>query len=245
MTAHLPDEYRRHVEDSIPPLRQVVETVALLRAPGGCPWDQEQTHASLATHVVEEAYELAEAIDSEDPAQVLDELGDILVQVLLHSQVAYDNGTFGLADVAKNLNEKLIRRHPHVFAQVEVTSTSDVIANWDKIKTEESASDKTKNQIPKALPALRRATKVLRRSDANELRGTDTNESKSFRDKVAATRILLDRIETDPRLEADPSLAGELLMAVANVVRLAGVDPEDALRKHVAQYMTKYLSDGN
>ena len=118
-------------------LDKLIETVRTLRSPQGCEWDRAQTHKSLRPNMLEEAYEAVDAMDSGDIKHLKEELGDVLLQVLLHSQIADDEGEFNLDDVAKGLNEKLIHRHPHVFGNVKVSSTQDIIDNWDKLKKEE------------------------------------------------------------------------------------------------------------
>ena len=120
-------------------LDKLIETVRILRSPEGCEWDRAQTHNSLRPNMLEEAYEAVDAMDSGDMKHLKEELGDVLLQVLLHAQIADDEGDFNLDDVAKGLNEKLIHRHPHVFGNVKVNSTQDIIDNWDKLKKEEKA----------------------------------------------------------------------------------------------------------
>src|SRR5689334_6275309 len=118
---------------------RLVDIMAKLRAPGGCPWDREQTHATLRPYVLEEAYEVLDAIDAGDPARLRDELGDLLLQVVFHAELAQEAGTFGIGDVACAIAEKLVRRHPHVFADVSVRGADDVVRNWTQIKAAERA----------------------------------------------------------------------------------------------------------
>lgn len=201
-------------------LAEVIETVRLLRSPEGCPWDQVQTHQTLTTHVIEEAYELAEAIDTADATRICDELGDVLLQVLLHSQIASDSKTFELKDVARVLNEKLIRRHPHVFGDTHVANAAEVVANWDSIKQGETRE--ASSAVPKNLPALRRATKALR------LINHGSSEPYA---ELAHAKLMLDEIQ------GNPTIAGKLLLLVADIVRHTGVDPEDELRKEVNVFL--------
>ena len=126
-------------------LEKLIETVRILRSPQGCEWDRAQTHKSLKPNMLEEAYETVDAIDSGDIANLREELGDVLLQVLLHSQIADDEGEFNLDDVAKELNEKLIHRHPHVFGNTKVSSTQDILDNWDKLKKEEKKAEQEKD----------------------------------------------------------------------------------------------------
>ena len=124
-------------------LEDVIKTVETLRSPNGCQWDREQTHSSLRPNMVEEAYEAIDAINDNDSEHLKEELGDVLLQVLLHAQIAKDENEFDIEDVAKVLNEKLIHRHPHVFGNTKVTSTDEILSNWDKLKKEEKPHRKS------------------------------------------------------------------------------------------------------
>src|SRR5438067_2547243 len=139
---------------------------ARLRGPGGCPWDREQTHASLTPYMIEEAYEAVDAIERADDADVVEELGDVLLQVVLHSQLAEEEGRFSLADVAEAVNSKLVRRHPHVFGDVTVSGSSEVLRNWERIKRAEKGEQRRSalDGIPPALPALALAQAIGRKS---------------------------------------------------------------------------------
>lgn len=146
-------------------LDKLIETVRILRSPEGCEWDRAQTHKSLRPNMLEEAYEAVDAIVSGDIKHLKEELGDVLLQVLLHSQIADDEGEFNLDDVAKGLNEKLIHRHPHVFGNVKVNSTDDIINNWDKLKQEEKPHRKSAmDGISKSQSALMSAQKISKRA---------------------------------------------------------------------------------
>jgi XTP/dITP diphosphohydrolase len=146
-------------------LDELVAVMARLRGPGGCPWDGEQTHASLAPYAIEEAHELVEAIEAGDDEHLREELGDVLLQVVFHADIARAEGRFDLDDVARTLIEKLRRRHPHVFADVAVDGVADVVANWDAIKrAEKPERDSALDGIPASLPALARAEKTIRRA---------------------------------------------------------------------------------
>ena len=118
-------------------LAELVKTVEILRSPDGCEWDRQQTHQTIRQNMLEEAYEAAEAIDENNPEHIKEELGDVLLQVVLHSQIAKDNGHFDIQDVAKMLNDKLIHRHPHVFGEQKTNDTKEILANWEKLKLEE------------------------------------------------------------------------------------------------------------
>ena len=146
---------------------KLVETVAKLRSPEGCPWDREQTHDSLKRFAIEETYELVEAIDSGEVSRLRDELGDVLLQVLLHAQMASEEDQFGIADVCRTIREKLYRRHPHVFGETQVSGVEDVLVNWEQIKRCEPGYDERESVldgVPQSLPALMRAAEISKRA---------------------------------------------------------------------------------
>jgi tetrapyrrole methylase family protein / MazG family protein len=194
---------------SVPTVMRIVER---LRAPDGCPWDREQTHASLRPHLLEEAYETLGALDSGDPGRLRDELGDLLLQIALHAQLAREEGTFDANEVARRLNEKLIRRHPHVFAGATVSSGGELLAQWERIKREEHG-DQPKSLlagVPRELPALFAAERMLER----------------------AARVKLEPPRLDLPLDIDDQeFLGELLFDVVAAAREAGFDAETALRE--------------
>jgi MazG family protein len=187
--------------------------MARLRAPDGCPWDREQTHQTLARCLIDECSELLDTIDRNDLPHMREELGDVLIQVVFHAQLAAERGDFDFDDVARDINTKLIRRHPHVFGDVEVANAGEVLANWDEIKSGEAGREPgVFGEVPENLPALLYARKVQRR---------------------AASAGLLDRPagEPDPG-ERDAAFhdVGEQLFAVVDEARRLRVDPELALR---------------
>ena len=145
-------------------LLDLVRVMARLRGPGGCPWDHEQSHRTLARHLLEETHEVLDAIDAGDPDRLRDELGDVLLQVVFHAQMAGEEGTFDVDDVAQGIVEKLIRRHPHVFGEVQVSGADEVLVNWEQIKAAETGERPVEDDIPPTLPALARASKVQRRA---------------------------------------------------------------------------------
>ena len=144
-------------------VEDLVEIVKLLRAPGGCPWDAEQTHESIKKNFIEETYEVVEAINKKDNSMLLEELGDVLLQVVFHTEMEREKGGFTLSDVADGICKKLIERHPHVFGTVEVSSTDEVLSNWDDIK-KKTKGQKSQTQsmlsVPRELPALMRSQKI-------------------------------------------------------------------------------------
>ncbi len=214
---------------------------ARLRAPDGCPWDREQTHASLRPHLLEEAYEALEALDSGDLERLRDELGDLLFQVAIHAQLAHEEGAFDLADVARGLGEKLVRRHPHVFKGVAIEG-GDLLAQWERIKREEregapeSATDGGKDGqsvlggVPKDLPALFAAERL--------------------QERAARVRLVPPRIELPVDVD-DPEFLGELLFDLVGAAREQGFDAEAVLReanerfkRHVARVEARARADG-
>nr|WP_241429040.1 MazG family protein [Agrococcus sp. ARC_14] len=191
--------------------------MARLRGPGGCPWDAEQTHVSLAPYAIEEAHELAEAIESGDDAHLREELGDVLLQVVFHADIARADGRFDLDDIAATLTEKLRRRHPHVFADTAVDGVAEVVANWDAIKrAEKPERDSALDGIPVSLPALARAEKVLRRAQRAGLEPTtETSADGSAPDTEEAL--------------------GAALLGVVRGAAARGLDAERALRGAIRQ----------
>ena len=148
-----------------PNLEELIEVIRTLRSENGCPWDREQTHASLRPNMLEEAYEAVDAIDENDMTHLREELGDVLLQVLLHSQIADENNDFNIEDVAKELKDKLIHRHPHVFGNTTVKNADDVVVNWDKLKQEEKTERKSQmDGIAKSQSALMSAQKISKRA---------------------------------------------------------------------------------
>jgi tetrapyrrole methylase family protein/MazG family protein len=209
-----------------------------LRGPDGCPWDLEQTHQSLGRHLLEEAHETLEAIDSGDPDGLRDELGDLLLQIVFHSEMARQEGTFDVDDVAEGIVRKLIRRHPHVFGDVEVESAAEVLVNWERIKTEEKGEHPLDEDIPASLPALARAAKVQRRAAGF---GFDWRSSDGAVEKV---REELGELEGEvaggaPSARIEEEL-GDLLFAVAALGRRLNLDPETALRKATRRFGDRF-----
>jgi MazG family protein len=231
-------------------LLDLVRVMARLRGPGGCPWDHEQTHRSLARHLLEEAHEVLEAIDSDDPERLREELGDLLLQVVFHAQMAADAASFDIDDVAAGIVGKLIRRHPHVFGEVEVSGAEEVLVNWERIKAEEKGERPLEDDIPASLPALARAAKVQRRAAGW---GFD------WRTAGAALAKLREEVEELDRAVASAGRAdaaegregrttseeierelGDVLFAATAVARKVGVDPESALRRGIARFAERY-----
>lgn len=202
------------------------DIVARLRAPGGCPWDREQTHQSLRPHLLEETYEVLQAIDQEDDEELQEELGDLLLQIVLHSQIAVEEGAFTLADVVQTIIEKIVRRHPHVFGDVQVADADEVLRNWQAIKREEK-EEKEESPLwgmPLSLPALTLAQRAQERAKREGLL------SASRADLLSDAMLALERLEGIEDREAAARELGELLFNLADLARQLGVDAESALR---------------
>jgi tetrapyrrole methylase family protein/MazG family protein len=214
-------------------LLDLVRVMARLRGPGGCPWDREQTHQSLARHLLEETHETLEAIDSGDPARLREELGDVLLQVVFHAEMAREEGTFDIDGVAEGITAKLVRRHPHVFGDVEVDSAAQVLVNWERIKAEEKGEHPVDDEIPATLPALARAAKVQRRAAGS---GFDWRTTEAAMAKV---REELEELEAAEPERAEEEL-GDVLFAVAALGRRLNVDPETALRKATRRFAERF-----
>jgi len=173
-----------------PSIEDLLNVMARLRAPNGCPWDREQDHQTLRWHAVEEVYELMDAIDSGDDHEMEEELGDLLLQVVFHCQLARERGAFTFEKVARHITDKLIRRHPHVFGKTRVKNVDQVWANWEKIKRAEKhgtrhARPSALDGIPKHLPALLRAEKLVKKAKRAKLEGTETKKIKLSKALVA------------------------------------------------------------
>jgi tetrapyrrole methylase family protein/MazG family protein len=202
------------------------DIVARLRAPGGCPWDREQTHQSLRQHLLEETYEVLQALDEEDDEALREELGDLLLQIILHAQIAVEDGSFSFAQVLETIIEKIIRRHPHVFAGLDVADADEVLRNWQAIKRQEKAEkeDKPLWDMPLSLPALTLAQRAQERMKRESLPMPTRNEL------LQGIRRRLDQIGQLQDEETTEKEIGRLLFALADLARHLGVDAESALR---------------
>ncbi len=214
------------------------EIIARLRAPNGCPWDREQTHISLRPFLLEETYETLDALDREDMAELKEELGDLLLQVILHAQISAEDGDFNIHDVLEGIGEKLIRRHPHVFSEVQVEGVSGVIQNWETIKAEERREkhDDIRNGkldgIPKALPALTQAQAVIERVKRDEFEVLDKEGDPKVIEKRLAELLQTELEGTD--------LLGKLLLSICVFVYKEGLDAESLLREILARFRSRY-----
>lgn len=214
------------------PADRLLDIMARLRAPEGCPWDRKQTHATLKPYVIEEAYEVVEAIDDDDPDKLCEELGDLLLQVAFHCEIGQEQGEFGFNDVIDAISEKLIRRHPHVFGDVEAKDAGTVLRNWERIKQQEKGSvdgvlASILDAVPRYLPALMQAVKIQEKAARV---GFDwecaEDASKKAWEEVDEFREALESKD----LHSMQDELGDVFFAFVNVARLLKLDPEEALR---------------
>lgn len=215
-------------------LQRLIEIMDRLRSPGGCPWDAEQTPESLIPYLLEEAHETIEAIESGDPALICDELGDLLLQVVFHARIFAERGAFDLSDIATAISDKLIRRHPHVFADVTLQSHSDLTAQWEQVKAGEKArrgvnETSLLESIPRSLPALSRTQKLIEKSARSGRVYPNPSEN------LASCATTVQRLYEGMSDEA----LGEALFALVAVARDAGIDPEGALRRATHRHFSK------
>ena len=215
-------------------IRELVEVVRRLRSPQGCPWDREQTHASLRATMLEEAYEVLEAIDELSIPKLREELGDVLLQVLMQSDIAAEAGDFTVGDVADAVREKLVRRHPHVFGQTVVSGSDEVVRNWEALKAVEYGRESALDGVQRSLPALQWAWSLQRRA-ANV--GFDWPSVDGALDKV---REELEELREAPTVEAREAEFGDLLFTLVNVARKLGMNPEDALRAATGRFEARF-----
>lgn len=242
---------------------EFVATIATLRAPGGCPWDREQTHASIAHNMLEEAYEAVDAIEHDDVSHLREELGDVLLQVVLQSQIAADAGEFTIDDVCHDINGKMVRRHPHVFGDEQAENANDVVDLWAQVKLEEkSSSDEGEaapegllDSVPVGFPALMQAQKISRKAvsvgfewdtlddvwsqvdeERAELEAAYKKAPKSADGKIEGTS------ENDERVADVEMEFGDLLFSLVNIARRMGIDSESALRASCAKFRRRWAN---
>jgi len=221
-----------------PNLEKLVDIIAILRSENGCPWDREQTHKSLRPNMLEEAYEAVDAIDDGDTANLREELGDVLLQVVLHAQIAKDDGEFDIEDVARELSEKLIHRHPHVFGNTHVDSANDVVVNWDKLKQEEKTYRKSiLDGISKSQSALMSAQKISKKvvkvgfewENVESLKDCIKSEYKEFEEAVASG----DKEKMEDEM-------GDIFFATVNLARWYKIDAEQALLSANKKFIKRF-----
>jgi tetrapyrrole methylase family protein/MazG family protein len=226
-------------------LSPLVEVMDNLRSPGGCPWDLEQTHASLKRYVVEEVYEVLEAIELGDMDKLCDELGDLLLQIVFHARIAEEHGCFSVQDVVDGVTTKMLRRHPHVFGNGVAATPDDVMVNWEQIKLSEQAGQQRVSRldgVPVGLPALMRAFKL--QAKAQKI-GFDWEKIEDVWKKVSEETAEFQEVyeqKNNDKMEAE---MGDLLFAVVNVARFAGIEPETALTRTNNKFLKRFRSMEN
>ncbi len=236
----------------VPPLgegtsfEEFQEIIAHLRAPDGCPWDREQTHLTLRKHLLEETYETIEALDNADTAAMVEEFGDLLLQIVLHAQIASETGEFHMTDIIQGISEKLIRRHPHVFGDVEVDGVKGVLQNWEKLKAaeREAAEDRPDKKglldgVPRTFPSLAQAQELQDRASRV---GFDWPNKEGVLDKILEE---IEEVRAAPDGEAKGREIGDLLFAIVNLARWDRQDAESVLRETNARFRRRFASIEN
>lgn len=226
--------------DKKPDIEKLTALMKTLRGPGGCPWDKEQDLKSLAPFIIEEAYEVVSAIDSEDPDELKEEAGDLLFQVIFLSQLASEKGDFTLTDVIETSLDKMVRRHPHVFGDTTAETSEEVLKHWAEIKKTEKKAERPKgllSGVPEGMPALMRAHKVSQKAsragfDWKDVEGVLEKVTEELNEFFVAVRGR-DRENMEEEL-------GDLLFTIVNVARFLEVNPEDALRKTVGKFIRRF-----
>jgi len=227
---------------------ELVAVMACLRAPEGCPWDREQSHSTLRTYLIEEAYEVLDALDSGDDAKFADELGDLLLQVLFHAQIAAEEKRFAIQDVIRAIHDKMIRRHPHVFGDTRAKTSDEVLRNWELLKKEERAassspaqtkkSDSILDGVPRSLPALLEAFQLTRKAARV---GFDWDSAEGIfaklEEEASELRSALKSKESPANIESE---MGDILFAAVNLARFLKIDPELALKKSSQKFSHRF-----
>ena len=219
---------------------ELVRIMERLRGPGGCPWDREQTRASIKPYVIEEAYEVAEAIEANDLNELRTELGDLLLQIVFHAEMAREEGVFTIEDVVQGITEKMIRRHPHVFADTEVKDSAEVLRNWARIKADERKHSDDRSAVagvPRAMPALLRAHRLGEKASRV---GFDWPGPAAVFDKVREELAELDSaLNSGNRADFEAEL-GDLLLALTSLGRHLDVQAEDALQRASDRFIRRF-----
>lgn len=219
---------------------KLVEVMKRLHEPGGCPWDREQTHESLKPYLIEETYEVLEAIDAGSDEHLAEELGDLLLQVVFHAEIASREGQFTIEDVVTGIIDKLVRRHPHVFSDATVEGSAQVIKNWEEIKRKEKrdrVNGSVLDGLPKSLPALIKARRIQEKVSRV---GFDWEHTEDVMLKVEEELGELKEASRNRDREAIEEELGDLLFAVANLARFVSLCPEDALHKTIDKFQRRF-----
>lgn len=229
------DEAKRLIKDRYT-FEDVVDMMTLLRSENGCPWDRKQTHESVRKNFIEETYEVVEAIDNKDTENLREELGDVLLQVIFHTQMEKEMGHFDINDVMTELCKKLVARHPHIFGDLEADSPDKALSNWEEIKMKtkgQTSGKKRLEDVPNSLPALMRSYKVIKRA---EEAGTDFGSAESNAEALKTLTDSLLNAESDEKEE----ILGKMLEKVVILSKKCEIDPEETLTKCTKTYIINY-----
>jgi tetrapyrrole methylase family protein/MazG family protein len=219
---------------------RLVEIMERLRAPGGCPWDREQTHQSIKPYLIEEAYEVAEAIEKNDSDELRTELGDLLLQIVFHSTMAREAGVFTIEDVIGAITDKMVRRHPHVFGDVQVKDAAEVLNNWSRIKAAERVNSEDRSAIagvPRGMPALLRAARLGEKASHV---GFDWQRPEEVLEKVREELGELDQALASGDRAATEAELGDVLLALTSLARRADLNAEDALARAADRFSHRF-----
>ena len=218
----------------------LVKIMEYLRSEDGCPWDREQSHESIRSNVIEEAYEVADAIDSGSKDMLVEELGDLLLQVVFHARMDEEAGGFNFDDVCDGICKKLVYRHPHVFGDINADTSDEVLKNWDALKKKEKKQESftdTMNSVPKAFPALMRSQKVQKRAARA---GFDFDNKSDVYDKVAEEMVELSDADINGDAKKVFEEYGDLLFSVVNLARFLNIDAEEALAASTDKFISRF-----
>jgi MazG family protein len=227
------------------PMDQFIATIARLRAPDGCPWDREQDHKSLARYLLEETYEVLEAIHEGDPQKLKEELGDLLLQIVLHAQIASETAQFDIQDVAEAINQKMISRHPHVFAKGDAKTAEQVVQRWEELKEEEAQKKGDEksvvDKVPNTLPALLKALKVSEKAVSVGFEWDNTEHVwEKLLSEIEELHVELTHPEPQSnRLEIELEL-GDVLFTLVNIARWQKMNPEESLLMAIDKFRTRF-----
>lgn len=221
-------------------LNRLVALMARLRGPDGCPWDRKQTTDSLKPFLVEECFEVVDALEEGDPAKVKEELGDLLFQIIFHARIAEERGEFSISDVIGANIEKMTRRHPHVFGDEKLSTDKEVLANWEEIKKKEKGYEHRKSileGVPKSMPSLIRAHRLQERAARVGFDWSHLNEALPKLDEELAEFREALKSENADNIEEE---LGDIFFMLVNISRFLGVDPENALRKTISKFIHRF-----
>ena len=221
-------------------ISDLLEIMKILRSENGCPWDKVQTHESIRTDLIEEAYEVCEGIDANSPEMLREELGDLLMQVVFHSQIETEQGNFNFDDVCNDICQKLVYRHPHVFGAVKADTEEQVLKNWDALKKTEKHQEsftQTLESVPKNFPALLRGQKIARRS---ERAGLPVNDPKACLDRIKQGLDNVSLDDNEENLAQNQQIIGDVLLSFCNLSRILKVDSEKALTYAINRFIMTF-----